>query len=95
MPKVYNKHHRDAPEDAVYIGRPSSWGNPFTHLKNTAAEYQVETREEAIKAYEKWATNSPEFVDAIKRNLKGKDLVCWCAPLACHGDVLLRIANAK
>jgi hypothetical protein len=26
--------------------------------------------------------------------LRGKDLVCWCAPEACHGDVLLRLANA-
>jgi hypothetical protein len=26
--------------------------------------------------------------------LRGRDLVCWCAPLACHGDVLIRLANA-
>jgi hypothetical protein len=26
--------------------------------------------------------------------LRGKDLACWCTPLACHGDVLLRLANA-
>ena len=25
--------------------------------------------------------------------LRGKDLVCWCAPLACHGDLLLRLAG--
>ncbi|GAG87489.1 unnamed protein product, partial [marine sediment metagenome] len=25
--------------------------------------------------------------------LKGKDLVCWCAPLPCHADVLLELAN--
>jgi hypothetical protein len=25
--------------------------------------------------------------------LRGKDLVCWCAPKPCHGDVLLRLAN--
>ena len=27
--------------------------------------------------------------------LRGKDLVCWCAPEACHGDVLLELANAS
>jgi hypothetical protein len=26
-------------------------------------------------------------------DLRGLDLVCWCAPLPCHGDVLLRLAN--
>jgi len=26
--------------------------------------------------------------------LRGKDLVCWCAPLPCHADVLLELANA-
>jgi hypothetical protein len=30
----------------------------------------------------------------VKR-LKGKDLVCWCAPLACHGDVILKYANTS
>jgi hypothetical protein len=26
--------------------------------------------------------------------LRGRDLVCFCAPLPCHGDLLLRLANA-
>jgi Domain of unknown function (DUF4326) len=25
--------------------------------------------------------------------LRGKDLACWCAPEACHGDLLRRLAN--
>jgi hypothetical protein len=25
--------------------------------------------------------------------LKGRVLGCWCAPLACHGDVLAQLAN--
>ena len=25
--------------------------------------------------------------------LRGCDLVCWCRPLPCHGDVLLRLAS--
>jgi hypothetical protein len=31
---------------------------------------------------------------AAKTELRGKDLVCWCAPKLCHADVLLEIANA-
>ncbi len=32
---------------------------------------------------------------AIRAELRGKDLVCWCAPLACHGDTLPVIANTE
>lgn len=29
-PQVYNKNHKNYPEDCVYIGRGSDYGNPFT-----------------------------------------------------------------
>jgi hypothetical protein len=33
--------------------------------------------------------------DRIKRELRGKNLVCHCHPdLCCHGDILLKVANA-
>ena len=92
-PKVYNKHHRDAPKDAVYIGRGSPWGNPFSHIETSHAAVKVDTRQEAIATFEMQVMSQPEFVERIKRELKGKDLVCFCKPRACHGDVLLRIAN--
>jgi len=31
----------------------------------------------------------------VKANLRGKILGCYCAPLACHGDILARIANEE
>ena len=79
----------------VYIGRPSMWGNPFSHKEGTLAQYKVGSREEAIQAYEKWFRDSPELVAHAKRVLKGKVLGCWCAPQACHGDVLAKIANEE
>ncbi len=30
----------------------------------------------------------------MKAELKGKDLVCWCAPKACHAETIMEIANA-
>ena len=92
-PKVYNKHHHNAPPDAVYIGRGSMWGNPYTHKQGTKASYIVGSREEAIAAFE--AAMDDEDRALVRRELKGKNLVCFCAPLACHGDVLLRIANEE
>jgi hypothetical protein len=84
MPRVYNKHHNDAPPDAVYIMRPSRWGNHYVIGRDG-------TRAEVIAKHK--ADITPAMRDAIKRELKGKDLVCCCAPLACHGDTYIEIAN--
>lgn len=90
-PRVWNKHHNNAPAGAVYIGRGSPWGNPYTHREGTRAKFVVASREEAVSAYERSLTDGQK--DQIRKELAGKHLVCFCAPNACHGDVLLRIAN--
>ena len=80
----------------VYIGRSKEalgWGNPFSHKAGTLAEHRVATREEAISKYEVWLLSQPELVARVKRELRAKVLGCWCHPLACHGDVLARVAN--
>jgi hypothetical protein len=79
---------------AVYIGRAnaryrlpaSKWANPFG-LKQEA------DREAVIAAFERWLRQQPHLMNAL-HELRGCDLVCWCAPLPCHGDVLLKVANA-
>lgn len=88
-PKVWNKHHKNYPKEAVYIGRGSPWGNPFV-IDN----YSM-TRERAIDCYREWLLMQPQLVERVKKELVGQDLVCFCAPKACHGDILLRIANEK
>lgn len=70
----------------VYIGRPSKWGNPFTIGRDG-------TRGEVIAKYKAWLESCPELKAHAKLELRGKMLGCWCAPLACHGDVLAEIAN--
>lgn len=92
MQSSFVVHNKKKPFD-VYIGRPSKWGNPFTHKSGTLAEFEVATREEAIARYEEWLMAQPELVEAVKAELKGKVLGCWCSPLACHGDVLAKVAN--
>lgn len=82
----------------VYIGRPSKWGNPFTHInsKSTKAEFILSTREEAIEAYRKWITEGEgmHLLNDI-HELKDKVIGCWCYcyPKSCHGDILADIAN--
>lgn len=85
-PRVWNKRDKSVPGDAIYIGRPSKWGNPF-------AVGADGNREEVISKFRKWLLDHPELVRSAQQELAGKDLVCFCAPLPCHGDVLLQVAN--
>jgi hypothetical protein len=87
-PRVFNKRIHRIPPGAVYVGRPSKWGNPF----GVAADLGW-ARDEAIAEYEDYLDNSPDLLMQLPE-LRGHDLVCWCAPLPCHADVLLRRANA-
>lgn len=89
----YLVHCRKKPYD-VYIGRPSKWGNPFSHLDDTLAEFKVATREQAIEKYRKWIQTQPQLL-ADLHELKGKVLGCWCCPQACHGDILVQLANGS
>ena len=76
----------------VYIGRPSKWGNPFSHKNGTKAEFVVKSRKEAIDKYKEWILNQSELMASL-RDLKGKTLGCWCKPKACHGDILMELAS--
>jgi hypothetical protein len=79
----------------VYIGRPSRWGNTFTHKKGTAAEIVVGSREEAVAAYREqlWKDiKSGEMPLDELASLAGKTLGCWCSPQLCHGEVLAAAA---
>ena len=86
-------HCKKEPYD-VYIGRPSKWGNPFTHKNDgkTLAKYIVNSREEAVYEYYKWITKGDgQHLLKDLSELKDKVLGCWCKPKLCHGDVLLKL----
>lgn len=86
-------HCKREPFD-VYVGRPGPWGNRYSHLPGTLAEFRVATREEAIAAHERWLweqmQDSGFAVDLAA--LAGKTLGCWCAPKPCHAGTLARAA---
>jgi hypothetical protein len=87
MPRVLNKKLSGVPSGAVYIGRPSKWGNPFVIGRDG-------TRSEVVARYRSYLLGNTQLMAALPE-LAGKDLVCWCAPDACHGDVLVELANPK
>ena len=76
----------------VYIGRPSKWGNPYTHKAGTTAEFVKPTRDEAIEAYRDYILKGKgiHLLDDLSE-LEGKTLGCWCKPKSCHGDILIEI----
>ena len=81
------------PSGAIYVGRPTKWGNP--RVVNTE---QNLTRERVVALYRQALLDGilPVSVVDVQRELRGKDLVCWCRPdQPCHADVLLEIANRQ
>ena len=86
MCMFFNKHTVGASTRATYIGRGSKWGNPFRIGLDG-------DRARVIAKHERWLADQHQLLRALDE-LGGRDLVCFCAPLACHGDLLLRLANA-
>ena len=86
-PRVLNKHHGKPSPSAVYIGRPSKWGNPFAIGRDG-------TRAEVIAKHRAWLCDQPALLAALPE-LRGRDLICFCAPAGCHGDTLMEMANAR
>ncbi len=82
-------HCKKAPKGSfVYIGRPSIFGNPY----ELHDPHDDGARKMVIDQYRAWflqqVETDPEFRGEVE-GLRGHDLGCWCAPRACHGDVIL------
>ncbi|MDJ0276025.1 DUF4326 domain-containing protein [Sphingomonas sp. 2R-10] len=86
MCKVLNKRLTSGNTSAVYIGRRSKWGNPFRIGPDG-------DRAIVIAKYERWLQSQHHLLRALDE-LRGRYLVCYCAPLPCHGDLLLKLASA-
>ena len=79
------------PANAVYVGRPTRWGNPFA-----VTTKDRDGRAAAVALYRAWLCEPGQqgLVAAIRAELRGHDLACWC-PLdqPCHADALLEVAS--
>ena len=94
------------PAAAVYVGRPTRWGNPFAlggevpqSWNHTGRQFEVVSdRRDAVDLFRALVTRPDDraFVSEARSALAGRDLVCWC-PLAhpCHADVLLELVNSS
>jgi len=98
------------PVNAVYVGRPTRWGNPFS-VDATSVVVTVPTdtgaagrhvrlrsepsRELAVDLFTAYARTRLRTDRDWLAPLHGCDLACWCpVTCACHADVLLELANS-
>lgn len=101
--KITRLVHKREPHD-IYIGRPTKWGNPWSHKKGANAN-QVATRKEAVETYEKWLRGDLEQYGVLVNlrkwildnlhTLEGQTLGCWCSPALCHGDILIKLLREQ
>ncbi len=84
------------PAGAVYVGRPTRWGNPYVVGSENPVTGGIVDRTEAEGLFRMGAfIAGDEYAEEVQAELAGRDLVCWC-PLSepCHADVLLELANS-
>ena len=91
--RVTTRHRRPGgkvPCGAVLVTRPSRWGNPH--------QWKDIGKPEAVRRFRRdlEGGNLRVSIEDVRRELKGKDLACYCGQDdSCHGNVLLEIANRK
>jgi uncharacterized protein YebE (UPF0316 family) len=86
MVRIKNIRNEELKTDSdVYIGRGSKWGNPFVIGKDG-------DRNLVIKKFKKYFDSNNELKKDIQE-LRGKNLVCYCSPKKCHGEVLIEKVN--
>ncbi len=97
MIKVSNKKSGG---NGVYIGRPSVLGNPFVIGKDGERAEVIEKYLGWLRA--EWKKNGAVKAELVRLAAVAKqgnlELTCWCAPAACHGDVIknaIEKINAK
>jgi Domain of unknown function (DUF4326) len=90
--------HRNDPDfaDVVYVGRALHRGGWRFAASSLACPYRVGrdgTRQEIVGRYREYLLGRPDLL-ALLPDLRGRRIGCWCAPQACHADVIAELADA-
>lgn len=77
------------PPNTAKVDRTTLFGNPYPPRDDSP-----QARVASVAAFRVHAESLPGLREMAVRQLRGKNLACWC-PLdkPCHADVLLEIAN--
>lgn len=81
------------PPNTVCVTRPGRWGNPYKVGDDMPG--LPGAKMDAIDAVHCYELFIPPFtIEAAQKELRGKNLACFCAlGQPCHADVLLKVAN--
>ena len=79
-------------ENTLYIGRNMSFYVKGTFSSKWRNPYSVKKygRDKCLELYKLHVLDTPELYNSLKE-LKDKELGCWCKPLKCHGDILIEL----
>lgn len=90
------------PANAVYVGRPTKWGNPYRVVEIEKDIYNVIRVGKGTQLMVAWAIPKEmalklalqgyrEWIENINVDeLRGKNLACFCSLSSpCHADILL------
>lgn len=88
---VVNKHHGVQGE---YIGRGSPLGNPYPITTESPREVVIDKYVDYIN--ERLKQNDPVILKELSRlyniaKVQPLNLMCFCSPKLCHGDVIKHI----
>lgn len=95
------------PDNMVYVGRPTKYGNPFKPgMRLGDCSYVIVQRSKYLYCDQDMELTLEMCLDLFKLHalrmkargqlddLRGKNLACWCKiGEPCHADVLLKLAN--
>ena len=81
------------PPNTVIVSRPSKWGNP-DRVDVFGHDLAVKLFRKRLLEFGLGPINAILTVEDVQRELRGKNLACWCRiGSPCHADVLLELAN--
>lgn len=77
----------------VYIGRHCAYVKG-ANQSIFANKFSINNygRDKCLELYEQYLRNNDVLMKEILK-LKGKQLLCWCKPERCHGDIIIKILN--
>lgn len=82
------------PEGAVYVGRPTKFGNPYPSAWDFRCTLRAILDGQPLTNERAKHREHMERIAADLGELQGKPLACWCAlNHSCHADVLAEYAN--
>lgn len=85
------------PRNAVYVGRPSVYGNPFVVGKDGNASRCIAHYLQYLHGIHTMAREGDAAACRMMHKileLQGKNLACWCPPgKPCHADVLINFVK--